>query len=425
LGKSAWITVRSARGDAEAEFFGRGGEGEEAVGVGDAEVRVVGAKDVAVHIEVIAEFGEVRGGADEDAGFNHAADHGLEAGFARGLKGFEAATDAGSLDEFHVDAMKAFGGFGDVLGEVIGFVAEDGQGRALLEPGPIFDGRGGRHGLLDVLDVFVGGEAFNVFEGFFFGFPAFVGIDANGFFRRNFAEGCEVVPVVGHADFDFEDGKAVGLLNFFAEDVGFINADGAGGDVVIVAKAETEEIVDGLFGFLAGAVEESDVDGAFSGHVAVGNRVEVGHAAFDIAEGKRARIDFFAERFDGINRLFVTRDRCSLAETDRAVRADEFDDDYGGNIGAFGTGDGPFVGELQFESFDVQFHGKTKAEMGELRNEVVLRWFILVAQSNCCKWKERRGADTAPYLGKWKLVLAIALKRSSRCKEAQICVGIE
>ena len=72
------------------------------------------------------------------------------------------------------------GGFGDVFGEVIGFVAENRQRRTLLEPGPIFDGGGSRHRLLDVLDVFVGREAFDVFEGFFFGFPAFVGVDANG-----------------------------------------------------------------------------------------------------------------------------------------------------------------------------------------------------------------------------------------------------
>src|SRR6266850_4687705 len=116
--------AHSTRGDAEAKFFGCGDEGEEAVGVGDAEVWVVGAEDVAVEVEVIAEFGEVGGGADEDAGLNHAADHGFEAGFARGLQGFEAAADAGGLDEFDVDAMKAFGGFGDVFGEMIGFVAE-------------------------------------------------------------------------------------------------------------------------------------------------------------------------------------------------------------------------------------------------------------------------------------------------------------
>ena len=133
------IRPHSAWRDAEAEFFWRGGEGEKAVGVGDAEVRVVRAEDVAVHVEVIAKFGEVSGGADEDAGFDHAADHGFEAGFARGQEGFEAAADTGGFDEFDVDAVKAFGGFGDVFGEVIGFVAEDRQGRTLLEPGPILD----------------------------------------------------------------------------------------------------------------------------------------------------------------------------------------------------------------------------------------------------------------------------------------------
>ena len=117
-----------ARRHAQPKLFRRGGEGEKAVGVGDAEVRVVGAKDVTVDVEVIAKFGEVSGGADEDAGFNHAADHGFQAGLARGLKGFEATADAGGLDEFDIDAVKAVGGFGDVFGEVIRFVAEDGQG---------------------------------------------------------------------------------------------------------------------------------------------------------------------------------------------------------------------------------------------------------------------------------------------------------
>jgi hypothetical protein len=270
--------------------------------------------------------------------------------------------------------VKAFGGFRNVFGEVIRFVAEDGQRRTLLEPGPIFDGRGSWHRLLDVLDVFIRSETFDVFERFFFGFPAFVGVDANGYFGRNFAQGCEIVFVVGHADFDFEDGKAVGFLNFFAEDVRFVYANSERGDVMAIAKAEAEKVVDGLFGFLPRAVEQGDVDGAFGGHVAVGNGVEVGHAAFDVAEREGAGINFLAEFFDGIDRFLVTGNGRRFTQADGAIRADEFNDGNGGDIGAFGASDGPFMGKSQVESFDVQFHEKTKAEMGEEGNKVVLRW---------------------------------------------------
>ena len=109
----------------------------------------------------------------------------------------------------------------------------------------------------------------------------------------------------------------------------------------------------GFLAFFAGAVEQRDVEGAFGGHVVVGKRFEVGHAAFDIAEGKSARIDLFAKRFDCIDRLFVASDWRSFAQANSAIRADEFDDGYGGNISAFGACDGPFVGEQQFEPFDI------------------------------------------------------------------------
>jgi hypothetical protein len=123
--------------------------------------------------------------------------------------------------------------------------------------------------------------------------------------------------------------------------------------MMVIAKAKAEEFVNGFFGFLSRAIEQRDVDGAFGGHIALGNGVEVSHAAFDVAKGKSARIHLFTKCFDCINRLFVTRDRRSLAQANSSIRADELDDSYGGNISAFGACDGPFVGEEEFEPFEI------------------------------------------------------------------------
>jgi hypothetical protein len=342
-----------ARCNAQPRFFWRGSERKQAIGVRDAEVGIVGAEDVAVDIQIIAEFCEMRGSADQDAGFDHAADHRFEASFAGGLEGFEAAADAAGLDELDIDAVKAFGGFGNIFGEVIGFVAENWQGRALLEPRPIFDGRRRGHRLLNILDVFVSSETLDIFERFFFGFPAFIGINANGQFGCDLAQRGEIVFVVGHADFDLEDREAVGFLNFSAENVGFVDADGEGRDMMIVAKTQAEQIVNRLLGFLPRTIKQSDVDSAFGRHVAVGNGIEVSHAAFDVAKREGARIYLFAKLFNGIDRLLVTRNRRCFAQTYSAISTDQFHNRYRRDVGAFGAGDSPLVGKSQVEPFYV------------------------------------------------------------------------
>ena len=99
--------MESGGADAEAEGFRGGREGEEAVGGCDAAERVVLDEEVAVDVEMVGEFGKVGRGGNEQARFDHAADHRFEASGASGLEGVISGGDAAGLDEFDIDAMKA------------------------------------------------------------------------------------------------------------------------------------------------------------------------------------------------------------------------------------------------------------------------------------------------------------------------------
>src|SRR3954468_23206968 len=62
-----------------------------------ADVRVIRDQDVSIDIKKIGEIGEVSGGGYQDAGFDHASDHGFEASLAGGLQRIVSAADAAGL----------------------------------------------------------------------------------------------------------------------------------------------------------------------------------------------------------------------------------------------------------------------------------------------------------------------------------------
>ncbi len=139
---------------------------------------IVGDEEVAVDIHEIGELGQMRCGADLDAGFHQTTDHRLQSGLAGSGQGFPGHADAAGFHQFHVHTVKTFGAPGNVLHGVAVFVAEDGQGRAFLQPVKIVHGGLARERLLHELDPAVGGQPFDLAQRLFLGFPAFVGIHA-------------------------------------------------------------------------------------------------------------------------------------------------------------------------------------------------------------------------------------------------------
>ena len=111
------------------------------------------------------------------------------------------------LDELDVDAVIAFGATGGVAGMMIGFIAKNRQRRASFQPGQILRRRGGGHRLFDEFDVRVLGQPFDFPQRFLLGGPGFVGVHADGFERRGFAQGGQVFAVAGRADLEFQHGE--------------------------------------------------------------------------------------------------------------------------------------------------------------------------------------------------------------------------
>src|SRR4051812_38020037 len=95
--------------DAQAQFLRCTGEREQTFLCGHAEIGIIGDEEIAIDIEIVAELGEMRGGADENAGFNHAADHRLQTGFARSLQSFVSIADSSSFAELHIHTVITFG----------------------------------------------------------------------------------------------------------------------------------------------------------------------------------------------------------------------------------------------------------------------------------------------------------------------------
>ncbi len=188
-----------------------------------------------------------------------------------------------------------------------------------LEPGQICGRRGGGHGLLDELDAAVGGEPFDLFEGAFFGLPAFVGVHAHRFFWGGFAQGGEVGVVIARADFQLQNGIGFRGEDFLANDVVFVDADAEGSDVMIFLEAEAEEIVEGLTGLAGGAVEEGDIEGGFGGELSGREVFHVGHAGVEVVEGKPTCINL-REKFESAGNIFmVTAGGGGFAEASGSV----------------------------------------------------------------------------------------------------------
>src|ERR1035438_7614812 len=85
-----------ARADPQTVFLGRGGERQNPLLRRDPKIGVISDQDIAINVEIVAQLSKVRGGADQDAALDHAAEHGLQAGFAGGRKSVVAGADAAS-----------------------------------------------------------------------------------------------------------------------------------------------------------------------------------------------------------------------------------------------------------------------------------------------------------------------------------------
>ncbi len=137
-------------------------------------------------------------------GLNHAADHRLQTGAPRREQSFVSHAHAAGLDQLHVDAVKTFRATQNIFHRMAGFVGKHGQGRMFFQPDQIGRARRARHGLLDELDIFIRfGEPFQHSQGLFLRLPAFVGVHAHGFFRRNGTQSDKIFAVARVAYFEF------------------------------------------------------------------------------------------------------------------------------------------------------------------------------------------------------------------------------
>src|ERR1035437_6382972 len=113
-GGCRWELQSGPCADPQAALLRRAGERENPLLRRNADVRVVGDENVAVHVEVIAQLGEAGGGADEDAALDHAAEHGLQSRLAGDLESVIAGADSARLDQLHIRAVEAFHHLGHI-----------------------------------------------------------------------------------------------------------------------------------------------------------------------------------------------------------------------------------------------------------------------------------------------------------------------
>ena len=97
---------------------------------GGAEVGIVRDEQIAVDVQIISQLRQMRASGNEEAGFDHAADHRFQTGFARGLQRFTSSADAASLHQFHVHGVITLPTAVQVFGREIRFVGHDWQRRA-------------------------------------------------------------------------------------------------------------------------------------------------------------------------------------------------------------------------------------------------------------------------------------------------------
>jgi len=199
------------------------------------------------------------------------------------------------------------------------------------------------HGLFDELDMPVLGQPFDHFQRVLLGLPAFIGVHPDRLGRGDLAQRFDVYFIVGHADLHFQHRVGRRFLDFFADDVRLINADGEGADVVILAEAQPQVIVNGFVGQLGRPVKQRDVERALGRHIVRRERVQIHHAPLDILEGKPPRVHPLQESFHGVQRFAVAGDGRRFPPAHRAVRAGEFDHDGLGGGRAAAAGDGPQV----------------------------------------------------------------------------------
>ena len=323
---------------------------------GDALVGVVGDEEVAVEIDPVGEGGEVEGGGDGEGGFDHTAEHDFEVVVAGDVGHGDGFEEAAGFHEFDVDAVAFAGEGGDVGGGPGVLVEDDGEGGAFGEPGVVVQAAGGE-GLFDEFDAALLGEPFDHFEGVFAGFPAAVGVDADGGGGGG-ADGLEAVAVGGGAEFDFDGVEVGGGEGFLVHSLRSIDADGEAGEDGVEGGGEVEEAVEGEVGAFGLPVEEGHFEGGAgsAGEEEWVEGVEVGGG-----EGGGGAGEVGVDGGGGFAEVAVEG---GLAFTGDAVVGDL---DEGVAFGGGGAaGDFPGVAEAQFVFVegDARGHGEVVARRG-------------------------------------------------------------
>ena len=100
------------------------------------------------------------------------------------------------------------------------------------------------------------------------GLPAFVRIHAHRLVWRGFAECRQIHFVIRDTDLHLQYRISLGFQNLLANDLGFIDSNGEGSDMLLLPETESKHFGNGFPGAFTRAVEQCKVHGAFGGHVA-------------------------------------------------------------------------------------------------------------------------------------------------------------
>ncbi len=218
-----------------------------------------------------------------------------------------------------------------------------------------------------------------ILEGLLLCFPAFIAVHAQGFARGGLAQGLQVLFIAGHADLHFEERAGLGFEDLFADNVRFIDADGETGDVLVLAEAQAEQVIDRLLGALGRPIQQGEIQGALGRQVTGRDRLEVLHAPLNVVEREAARVHLPEKGLDRVNGFAVARERGRFAAPQGAVGAKQFDGDHFGDVRARAARDGPGVSEMQIQPFEIEFHTHNKPETGQ---DAIKTWSVWVAAVN-------------------------------------------
>ncbi len=138
---------------------------------------------------------------------------------------------------------------------------------------------------------------------------------------------------------------------------------------MVLTEPEPEKIINRLVRPFGRAVQQCQIQSAFGRHVARRKGLQIFHAAWDIAEGKFARLHSLAKGLHALDRFLVSPARRSFPQAHGPFAVAQLHDDHFGDVLAAAACDCPGVDQLQIHPPKAQFHTGNKT-LNHPRNQL-------------------------------------------------------